>query len=501
MLTIRASETDALAPNSPERRWAYNALDCCATHGSATEMRQLVADDPCFTRVYEAERRLLAPALAVSMRGIRVDTDAASWGARCLKRAMTKCERHVQKLAASPDLNIGSWQQLRRLFYGTWGLAELRNKDGAVSTDESVMARIRDNVKLEWTRPKGERPPERIVREAAAAILKFRAWAKEREIYSARLHNGRMRCTLSVGSTETWRFSSSKSALGDGRNLQNIKKPRRIIFVPDPGFTLYQIDQRQAESLTVAYLSCDEGYINAHHTSDTHLAVARLCAPDLDWPRHDERCPTCNGARCPDCSGTGTAERWFAERPGSGYRHLTLRDLYKRIQHLLNYGGTYHAVARTLHISEQEAAHQRDLYFGAFPGIPAWHSEVIAQIKDNGVVYYPGGYKRIVLGHRHDPATHRDIFASFGQSIIGWINHTAFSSIWHEFDGSFLSGDAGPPLQVLMHGHDAVLYQSRSDDLAHQAHQLASSITWPMPGGTMQVPWDFKSGHNWKAVS
>jgi DNA polymerase I-like protein with 3'-5' exonuclease and polymerase domains len=483
MLTIRASETDTLAPNSPERRWAYNALDCCATHGAAAEMRQLVAADPCYTRVYTAERRLLAPALAVSMRGIRVDTPAATWGSRCLKRAMTKCERHVQKLAGDPSLNIGSWQQLRRLFYGTWGLAELRNKDGDVSTDESVMTRIRDNQRLEWTLPKDERPPEATVREAAAAILKFRTWSKEREIYAARLHNGRMRCTLSVGSTETWRFSSSKSSLGDGRNLQNVKKPRRIIFVPDPGFTMYQIDQKQAESLTVAYLCCDEAYIRAHLTSDTHIAVAHICNPDADWPDPSD----------PAATSFYRREGWLGD--------WSIRDAYKRIQHLLNYGGTYAAVARTLHIPEREAHIQVERYYAAFPGIPRWHEEVGRQIRADGVVYYPGGYKRTVLGHRNDPKTLRDILASFGQSIIGWINHTAFAAIWHEFDGSFLPGAAGPPLQVLMHGHDAVLYQSRTPELAQAAHDLASSITWPMPAGDMRVPWDFKSGPNWKAVS
>lgn len=204
---------------------------------------------------------------------------------------------------------------------------------------------------------------------------------------------------------------------------------------------------------------------------------------------------------CPACGGTGQADQWFARREGSGIRHLTLRDLYKRIQHLLNYLGSFRAVARVLNITERDAEIQRDRYFAAFPGIPRWHQEVIRQIKSEGVVEYPGGYKRIILGRRNDPATHREVIASFGQSIIGWINHSAFAAIWHELDGSFLSGTDGPDLQVLMHVHDAVLFQSRTDYLARRAHSLASSIIWPMPAGPMQVPWDFAAGRNWKAVS
>lgn len=486
MITLRASETAALV--DPHRRWVYNALDGCATHGSASEMRSLVEADPAFLRIYEAERKLCAPALAVSMRGIKVDEEARPWGARCLKRGMDKVVTHIQRItkdwwSGSSPLNIGSWQQRGRLFWGDFGLAEMRNKDGKVSTDREVLTRIVENVKLDWVKPRSERAPEALVREVARAMLKWRTWEKEREVYTARLRNGRMRGTISVGSTETWRTSCTKAALGDGRNMQNIKKPRRIIFIPDPGFTMYQIDQKQAESMTVAYLTGDEGYIRAHHTSDTHIAVARICAPELDWP------------------APGTPEEAAFARSPNYLRHWSLRDLYKSIQHALNYGGTYKTVARRLHISEHDAAIQIERYYGAFPGIPRWHQEVIRLVKEEGTIHYPGGFKRIVLGHRNDPATHREIFASFGQSIIGWINHTAFASIWHEMDGSFLAGDAGPPLQVLMHVHDAVLYQSRDADLARRAHSLASSVVWPMPGGDMRIPWDFKSGSNWKAVS
>lgn len=482
MITWTASDPAPYAA-PPYQRWAYNALDGCATHGSGGEMLQLIEADPEFKRVYEAERRLCAPALAVQMRGILIDKDACPQGSRALKHGMDRVERYVRRLTGEPELNINSPQQLAKLFWGTFGLTELRNKDGAVSTDRSVLERIRDNQQLSWSKPKAERPDERIVRSVASAILKHRTWAKEREIYTMRLHDGRARCTISVGSTETFRFSSTKSPMGDGRNQQNIKKPRRIIYIPDPGFTMYQIDQSQAESRVVAYLSGDKDYINAHHTSDTHVAVARICAPELDWPP------------------PGSPEEAAFVRQPNYLRHWTLRDLYKSIQHALNYGGTASTVARRLHISETDADIQIDRYFGAFPGIPAWHREVIRQIKEEGIIYYPGGYKRVVLGRRNDPATHRDIFASFGQSIIGWINHLAFANIWHEFDGSFLAGDAGPNLQVLMHVHDAVLYQSRTEALAKAAHALASSTIWPMPGGDMQVPWDFKAGRNWKAVS
>lgn len=481
MITLRASEAAALA--DPQRRWCYNGLDGCATLGSAAEMRPLVAADPAFSRVYDAERRLLAPALAVQMRGILIDDDARPWGARCLKRGMDRIEALVRRKADAPELNINSWQQLADLFWRRFGLAEMRNKDGNVSTDRSVLERIRDNVKLDWAVPRDERAPEALVRFCARAILAHRTYSKEREIYVAALHHGRMRCTISVGTTETWRFSSTKSPMGDGRNLQNIKKPRRIIFIPDPGFMMYQIDQRQAESLTVAYTCADPLYINAHHTSDTHIAVARICNPDADWPEPAD----------PDAEDFYRREGWLGT--------WSIRDAYKRIQHLLNYGGTYKAVARTLHIPERAAAVQVERYYAAFPGIPRWHQEVIRQIKDEGVITYPGDYKRVVLGHRRDPATHREVLASFGQSIIGWINHAAFANIWHEYDGSFLAGDRGPPLQVLMHIHDAVLYQSRTEELAKCAYDLASSVVWPMPGGEMRVPWDYKAGRNWKAVS
>ena len=62
--------------------------------------------------------------------------------------------------------------------------------------------------------------------------------------------------------------------MGGGTNEQNITDYLRRIFISDPGYKFAYSDLERAESLCVAYLARDEGYIAAHKSHDLHAMVA-----------------------------------------------------------------------------------------------------------------------------------------------------------------------------------------------------------------------------------
>lgn len=100
-------------------------------------------------------------------------------------------------------------------------------------------------------------------------------------------------------------------------NLQNITASLRKMFVADPGYKLCGIDLEQAESREVGWLSgtiCgDWSYLDACYSGDLHTLVARTAWPDLPW------------------TGDPKLDRRVAETPF--YRHLTYRDMAKKLGH------------------------------------------------------------------------------------------------------------------------------------------------------------------------
>jgi len=128
----------------------------------------------------------------------------------------------------------------------------------------------------------------------------------------------------------TGRWSSSSSPFNTGTNLQNVTKDLRGIFVPDPGYVLFDADLEQAESRVVAYLSEDEGYIKACEEGDLHTTVVKMIWPHRDW--------------------TGDLQRDRAMAEEKYYRDFSYRDICKRAGHGANYGLTVDSLARHLRI-------------------------------------------------------------------------------------------------------------------------------------------------------
>lgn len=465
--------TNLQANNVKERDQAYNALDCCITAG-VYEMLNAKLDPRNTQIVYDFERALQAPAMAMQLRGVAIDHAARDHAIKVLGKGMKRVKRALARASDDPDFNPASPAQLKVLLYDKLGAQKQYSKDAErkLTTDITALERIRDKA------PKGT-----ATNLIARGVLQFRNYQKQRSTLKSKLSADlRMRCSFNVGATETGRWSSSGNCFREGTNFQNITKRRRNIFIADPGYLLGNRDLSQAESMIVAFLSGDKNYMAAHLDPevDTHVAVAKLIWPDAEW------------------TGDPAADLKLAKRPGF-YRHFSRRDLSKRIQHGANYMGTKFTVAKVLHITQAEAQELLDRYFAAFPGIKLWHEQIRADLKRYGMLFTPLARKRQFFGRLWDEATVREAVAHVPQSMVGDICNTGLWNIWDALD----NGDPNRPgtgdLEILMQGHDAVLFQFKEDrfDLA-LATEDCMSVEVEIDGRKLIIPTDLEVGHNWR---
>lgn len=463
------------AANVRERDQAYNALDCCLTAGVYDALRKKL--DPRNTGiVYDFERALQAPAMAMQIRGVRIDHKARNHAIKVLGHGMERTKRVLRATVGDPKFNPASPAQLKKALYDDLGAQKQYSKDEArkLTTNIDAMERIIKKSK------RGE-PANTVAR----GVLQYRNYQKQRSTLKSRLsHDGRMRCSFNVGATETGRWSSSANCFREGTNFQNITKRRRNIFIADEGYLLGNRDLSQAESMCVAFLSGDKNYIEAHLDPevDTHVAVAKLIWPDAEW------------------TGDPAEDLKLAKAPGF-YRHFSRRDLSKRIQHGVNYVGSKFTVSRVLHIPQADAQELIDRYFEAFPGIHQWHETIRADLKRYGMLYTPLARKRQFFGRLWDDATVREAVAHVPQSMVGDICNTGLWRIWDELDDGDPSAPGTGNLEILMQGHDAVLFQFKKDrlDLA-QATADCMAVEVEIKGKRMVIPTDLEIGTNWRDV-
>lgn len=459
-------------------RWPYNAKDCIATSYVDSEIKPHLNENT--RRAYEAEMGLQGVCLVVQLRGLRIDDAARKELLREFDREIKEQGKVVEQLAGrsltGPKGSISA-TKMRTWLYGELGFRPQKVK-GKVSTDGSVLNRFaKRTVALasdDLTRAE-KKANKDVAAEVCQAALKLRDISTQRGHVAAPTEHGRHRFTLNVGGTESFRLSSHKSHSGKGINGQNVDKRHRRIYIADPGYTLGQGDQERAESFVVAFASGDDRYIKAHLDGNTHVTVARLIWPGLDWTGDPEK------------------DKSVAKQLVPGTHH-TFYDIAKRTQHGLNYMLTPHGLSRNAGVPLVEAERIYETYFDAFPGIALWHSDVIADVKSRGRLVYPGGYERQFFGARNDKGTWREAISSIPQSVIAWNNHIVFSRMFYQLDG--------PDLMVLNHTHDGVLFQVPTPKLDEMKPKVAAltEVQWPMKGGIMVVPWEFNYGNNWGEV-
>lgn len=332
--------------------WRYNCEDVVRTLEVAEASRKIV-----HTRgldgVDEFQHALFWPVLWAMDRGILIDQDARNKLTGELCEEIARREEYFA-VVLGHRLNPRSPKQLQALFYEDLRQAKIISRaTGNATLNEDALERI------------ARREP--ILRPLVNRISEHRSLGVFLGTFvRAPLDpDGRLRTSLNICGTETYRFASSANAFGTGTNLQNIPKGSgaskdpddlelpniRRLFIPDPGCTFFDLDLDRADLQVVVWEADDKELKDVLRSgTDVHAQNAKTLGIS--------------------------------------------RQLAKSWVHGTNYGGGPRTMATACGITVHQAETMRERWFSSHPGIKRWHLRVDDQLRTRRYVENKFGYQR-----------------------------------------------------------------------------------------------------------
>ena len=413
-----------------EQLWVYNLDDCTNTR-EVGEVEQATITSMGLTEVDAFQQRLFWPVLQAMQRGVRIDKDQRDRMALELQDELAVREGYFSSVLGH-SLNPRSPKQMAELFYNDLGVAPVmkRGKPGkpaTVTCDD-------DALKIIAAR-------EPICRPLVKAIQEFRSIGVFLSTFVLMPldRDGRMRCSYNICGTETYRLSSSENAFDSGGNLQNIPKGMvakdpddlslpniRKLFIPDPGYTFFDMDLDRADLQVVVWESGDD-------------ELKSMLREGVDM--HSENAKVLGISR----------------------------QLAKSWVHGTNYGGGPRTMAQNCGITIHQAEQMRARWFSAHPGIQNWHARTEAFLRSNHYVENKFGCRRYYFD-RIDGLLPQAL-AWIPQSTVACVINRAWVNIYETL----------PQIQVLLQVHDSLAGQIPTHRLAHllPAMESASQIIVP----------------------
>lgn len=340
-----------------DQLWFYNGEDAIRTlevyHVELQNIKSMKLEE-----VNDFQQRLYWPVLDMMLKGVRVNQKLRAEYSITLLDEITKREAWLADTLGEA-LNIRSPKQMQELFYGSLGQKPIfSRKTKTVTCDDEALGRVADR--------------EPVLRPVVQKIQELRSLGVFLSTFvRAPLDtDGRMRCSFNIAGTETYRFSSSTNAFGTGLNLQNIPKggengsgldlPNiRSLFIPDPGYTFFDIDLSSAD-LRVVVWEADEPEFKAmlRAGADPYTEIAKEFYHDPSITKKDHR-----------------------------------RQKFKSFAHGTNYLGTPKGLADRLGLPVHEAEETQKWYFGRFPRIKKWQDDLKEQVIKRRMVENIFGYR------------------------------------------------------------------------------------------------------------
>ena len=432
--------------------WTYNCKDACITWEIDGEIFD-TANERGVREHFDFQQSLFFPVLRMMNRGIRFDTKTrGTWnpvletGTGIMADLIVAARQRQEKLnyIVGHELNPKSPAQLLKFFYqdlGQTGIQALGSE--SLTTNSPALALI------------AEREP--LLKPLCQLIVELRSIAVFLGTFvSADLDaDGRMRCSFSIAGPTTYRFSSSENAFGSGMNLQNIpvaEKQKikskdyialpniRKLFIPDPGYTFFDMDLDRADLQVVVW-----------EADDPELKLALRAGYDLHC---------FNAVTVYDIKGIPQDElreshpnyREHRARIGEARRGKTKAGI-----HATNYGVGDRKLAQTLGISVHEASLFRSKWFGARPGIRKWHLRTEEGIARRGYIENRFGARIYNFGRPNLP----EFLGWLPQSTVAGVINRALVNV----DQAHQRGETST--QLLIQVHDSLAGQFRTN-LAEQ---------------------------------
>lgn len=421
---------------SEDQLWVYNCKDAVTTLEICEKLREAITALG-FNEVYAFQMQLWHLALDTMLRGIRVDRSARNVLAVELIEASALRSQFLTDVIGY-ELNPRSSKQMHKFLYEELRLPPVYNK-----TTKNVTANYEALVKLSAKEP--------LLLPIADALLEQRSLGVFLSTFiQAQLDtDGRVRCSFNPAGTETYRFSSSKDAFNSGMNLQNLPKgtsPRkreirlempniRELFVPDPGYTFFDIDLDRADLQVVIA-----------EAEDAELRQMLREGVDL----HVENAKTLFGK-----TAISKVER----------------EVAKTFTHGTNYGGRPRTMAATCGVTVHQAEHMQSRWFEAHPGIMQWHQRTLDLLMTKRCVMNKFGYRRFYFDRIE--ALLPEALAWVPQSTVACV----INRVWKNID------DLKTEIQILLQVHDSLAgqYPTHLDAVLIPKLHAATHITIPYP--------------------
>ncbi len=411
--------------------WEYNCKDCCITW----EIWHRIQEEQFHEGVSEHflfQQSLFFPVLRMMNRGIRLDTSQRDKLRGELIKAQIDRQEKLDYVAGH-SLNPKSPAQLLKFFYTDLKIPGIKSlTTDNLTTNSQAMATI------------AERHP--ILKPLCQLIVELRSIGVFLSTFiNADLDSdGRMRCSFAVAGPTTFRFSSSENAFGSGMNLQNIpveEKQKikssdyihlpniRKLFIPDPGYTFFDMDLDRADLQVVVWEADDADMKKA-----LRLGLDMHCV---------------NACDIFDIKGIPYEE---LEESHPNYRDHRAkigepaRAKAKMGVHATNYGVGSRKLAVSMGTTVHEADRFRSRWFSAHPGISKWHLRTETQAKTKGYIQNKFGARFYIQGEYDQP----EALAWLPQSTVAGVINRALVKI----DSAKESGESS--IQLLLQVHDSL---------------------------------------------
>lgn len=234
--------------------------------------------------------------------------------------------------------------------------------------------------------------------------------------------------------------------------LPNIRK----LFVPDPGYIIFDADLAGADAQVVAAEAQD-------------TALLKAFAEGLD------------------VHAKNAEELWGAAFTVlDGPKKKARRQQCKQAVHGTNYGAAARTLASILGWSVHESEEFQKRWFGLHPGIREWHERVERDLRTTRTARNAFGY-RIIYFDRIDALL---------PQALAWIPQSTVAITC--FRGALQLDRNFPPAELLLQVHDSLVFQIPIGD-SHRTEEIRKTLQNPIPYATpLVIDWKLsKSDVSW----
>lgn len=443
-------------------RWEYNCRDCLQTKRIHDVQQELAEQAGQMDQIKE-QTALYHPVLKMMLRGVNRDTDETALLKAQVDRNLAELDNEIQTICGYP-LNVQSPKQLKDLFYN-----QLQQKP--ITTRKKISKRIISEKDYLFTQSRETTGDDALdlIAKREPALLPLTTLVNTRRsiktiagttVEAKSDLDGRLRTSLNIAGTRTFRFASSKAVNGNGLNIQNIKrmdddqskerypKPQvRRMFIPDPGYTIIDADLKNAEFYVMVWDSGDPIFKQMlQENVDIHEENGKLLKVD--------------------------------------------RQMAKGFIYATNYLATPRTCAIQFGMTTNSAERYQQRYFSAHPHIKDWHSRILSTLSKTGTVTNPFGYR----------ITYYDRLESVSAEAVDWIPQSTVAIIT---DRGILNIEKNlPSVQMLFQNHDSIIAQVRTEMVQEMIPLVTQNMLIPVPyNDPLVIPVDVKTSEkSWGEV-